>query len=324
MTNKIINSLQEINPHGNWLDKNSSTINDGRDNKGVVGHSGRQYQLITKERLLNCMERTGRGLLGILAVIFSLGIALLIKPVVKLFTEKKHTQLQPLTSFQIQQKRTEQILADFKGDIKGFDIRGNKWLDNEHLYRYFKYLELSHPQLFVPAGSLITIANLDEAIFQIGSLKKRNNPADIAANAEKTIVAFPVLVSGNHWILVFIDCKARLVECYDSKMNYGQYVDVVQRLESLAKEITKRDPGAPYKVISKISKSLQEDGFECGPWTLYFLEKRLTELNVDFNKLNAKQSKIMIAEFRLKVLEKILLSAGTFASSDPLLGLKFN
>ena len=85
MNFKIVNHANEINLSRDWVD---SAKFDSRDR--IVEHAGRQYRLIAKkERFFSCVERIGRGLLGIVAVCCSLAIALFNKSIRNLFTKEK-------------------------------------------------------------------------------------------------------------------------------------------------------------------------------------------------------------------------------------------
>ena len=120
---------------------------------------------------------------------------------------------------------------------------------------------------------------------------------------EKQFLAYPLHVTNNHWTLVIIDQEKRTVEYYDSKKNYGNYEEIVKTLKELARSLSTKDPGqSPYQFFSKISKNLQPDSYQCGPWALYFLKNRLENPSVDFNKLDIEEAQDMIAKFRIEVM----------------------
>jgi len=133
-------------------------------------------------------------------------------------------------------------------------------------------------------------------------------PWDPALCSGKTILAYPLLVDMNHWTLVVVDRVKRSIEYYDSKMNYGENPGpsgIVSNFEKLAKELAEKDPGkSPYRFERKIEKKLQPDRYQCGPWILYFLEERLKNPEVNFNRLKITFAQKMIAEYRIKVMKR--------------------
>jgi len=124
----------------------------------------------------------------------------------------------------------------------------------------------------------------------------------------KTIFAYHLLISDNHWTLVLVDREKRTLEYYDSLNSYGNYNNNIQdHFKKLAEVLTEKDPGkTPYKFVCKLEKSLQQDGSQCGLWLLYFLEERLKNPDVNFNELDVNQSQGMIAEYRLKVMNSLI------------------
>lgn len=62
-----------------------------------------------------------------------------------------------------------------------------------------------------------------------------------------------------------------------------------------------------------IKKELQPDNYQCGPWALYLLQERATNPEVDFNDLDIAEAQNMIADYRLKVVEKLKIANKKFA-----------
>ena len=60
-----------------WIDVPISRSVDESGRPVGVDYAGTRYRLIIRERHFSCLERTGRGLLGVIAVIFTLGLVLL-------------------------------------------------------------------------------------------------------------------------------------------------------------------------------------------------------------------------------------------------------
>lgn len=178
------------------------------------------------------------------------------------------------------------------------DIRGREWMNNIKLVEYFGYLGSKHKELYVPYPSIYTNSCIHEAVFEPSHCLKEQ-----VISLEKQFLAYPLHVTNNHWTLVIIDQEKRTVEYYDSKKNYGNYEEIVKTLNGLARSLSAKDPGqSPYQFFSKISKNLQPDSYQCGPWTLYFLKNRLENPSIDFNKLDIAESQDMIAKFRLEVM----------------------
>ncbi len=192
---------------------------------------------------------------------------------------------------------------------KDLDIRGETWLDNAHLHLYIKYLGWKHPNLFAGLVPPYTFENLEEAILLDGHLDGNNcHHAELGLDCkDKTILAIPLHVTENHWTLVLVDRQKRTLEYYDSMKNYGNYDQIIKVLKNVTKVLTEKDPDeVPYQLDYKIKKRLQQDGFQCGVWILYFLENRLQDPNVNFNELDTEKAQEMIAYYRLRVMVKSL------------------
>lgn len=91
---KIIDDIKDIKLNNSWVDSTKFNSKDRIvDEKGQTVSSeyqGRRFRLVTKkERLFSSFERFGRGLLGVLAVAASLGLALFSKSIHKLFSDSK-------------------------------------------------------------------------------------------------------------------------------------------------------------------------------------------------------------------------------------------
>lgn len=79
---QCVESIRRFNCKDRLVDQNGHQVSSD--------YKGRQYQIIAKsERAFYAFEKFGRGFLGVVAVVLSLGIALLLKPVRDLFTQKK-------------------------------------------------------------------------------------------------------------------------------------------------------------------------------------------------------------------------------------------
>lgn len=184
-------------------------------------------------------------------------------------------------------------------DIPSYlDIRGSESLSNFHLYVYFLILSSKNPELYIPFGAIFELSHIENDVIK--------NAIDIE-NSEKHFFAYHLNVSGNHWALVFVDRQKRTIEYYDSKKNCGNHDEIINRLTRLSRDLTEKNPGGrPYELIAKIENSIQPDGHQCGPWTLYFLEERLNNPHVDFNQLDFKKAQEMIKNYRLHVMVSII------------------
>lgn len=186
--------------------------------------------------------------------------------------------------------------------IDGHDLSGEEWFNHIHL-RLFAVP-------FLYSQTLIDIPNVGVRDFSgqgdqriVEQLEKflLENPSI----SEKKYVAYPLLVLGKHFALVFIDCEKRVIEIYDS------FVGQFDSCSKIADLLTAKDPGkSPYKVKYKIEKPLQSDGYQCGPWVCFFLEQKIKNPDFDFNSLKqifdpAEIGRIM-ALYRNKITWKIL------------------
>jgi len=114
--------------------------------------------------------------------------------------------------------------------------------------------------------------------------------AMIQKNCNLEFFYAPFNISGNHWVLIHINKKKKVVEYYDSKCHYGNFDKVTAMLQKLADELG-------YEFKSRITKSLQPDGYQCGVWIAFFMKKLLEDPDVDFNTLNTN-----IADFRKEII----------------------
>ncbi|MEC7838800.1 MAG: hypothetical protein VX777_02025 [Chlamydiota bacterium] len=91
---KVVGDVSSIKLSSGWRDS-EKFISKGRTvgEKGTLitaSYKGNQYRLIAKkERHFAAVERIGRGFLGVVAVVCTLGLAVLIKSVRKLFVQDK-------------------------------------------------------------------------------------------------------------------------------------------------------------------------------------------------------------------------------------------
>lgn len=210
--------------------------------------------------------------------------------------------------------------------LEHLNFGGKKWISNIQLFHYFTCLKANYPELFLhhPKRVYVCKANasknekqIEEAILTDGHFVTEECLHPPWANCkEQNILAYPLNVSGNHWTLVVIDRKKRTLEYYDSKKNYGNYSEIVNRLEHFAQFLSAKDPEkSPYTFISKINKTLQLDSYQCGIWVAYFLEARCKNPEVDFNLLDVAEAQEMIAAYREKMMSALFATKSMLSLS---------
>lgn len=204
-------------------------------------------------------------------------------------------------------QKTDHVVHKPQSHFQEVDLRGKTWFSNFEIAGYYRHLKKTYPHgvFFNWPGPFNTSKELLES-FETNSHTFRDLGGNWVNILEYQSILLPVHVSGNHWTLLFIDRKKRTVEYYDSKINYGNYNQIARDFQQVAEELSKSDPGEnPYVFSSKIKKKFQPDGYQCGPWALYFSEKRLENPDVDFNDLDVNEAQSMIAQSRLSVMEAI-------------------
>lgn len=110
-------------------------------------------------------------------------------------------------------------------------------------------------------------------------------------------IPITVHVGGNHWAFAYVDHEKKTLEYYDS---FGQPLtnDVKASLNEAAAAL-KNKFGGEYTVQNKITKPIQDDHYQCGPWSLYFMMNRIANPNVEFNDLsNPEENTALIRGFR--------------------------
>lgn len=200
------------------------------------------------------------------------------------------------------------------------------WFGSEIAQTYFEFLSMTHSniQLTKPSGWL-TLERI-EIIDHILNPEPRHltleqallERLDLATQkGTSSIKNFPfyVHVSGNHFVLVYVDRERRTLEYYDSLVNYGNHSKIREYLEKTARLLSEKDPGTePFKLLFKVEHRLQTDGYQCGPWTLFFLEKRLKEPAFDFNNIKVDEASNLIAQFREQVVQQCVRMQRSYQS----------
>lgn len=181
-------------------------------------------------------------------------------------------------------------------------VKDTAWLDSLQLHYYSEFLQKTYPIHLPKNSKFFTISPIVRSLWtDVQKMTSKQRQKNI-----KEYMPFFLHLANNHWALVFIDRKLRTVEYYDSLLNYGNHEEIKTELQRIAGELTQQDPGSsPYQFQCKLRKKVQQDGYQCGVWLLYFLENRLKNPQVDFNTLDVNSSQAMIAEFRRHIFQHI-------------------
>lgn len=187
--------------------------------------------------------------------------------------------------------------------VSDVDLSDHKWFDHMHLRLFAVPFLYSQNLIDTPnCGARNFLGESDLFMHSLDELEAflLKNPFE----SEKKYIAYPLQVSGNHFVLLFIDREKRVVEVYDSfARQYGGCKKVTDIL-------TAKDPGkSAYKVRYQIHKPLQQDSYQCGPWVCFFLEQKIKNPDFNFNSLkkifSRNEISQVIALYRNKTTWKI-------------------
>ena len=182
------------------------------------------------------------------------------------------------------------------------DMRGEKWVKSSAMHSYMTYLATQYPQITLSDFPVFpTVKNLYEEIVV--------KTPEIIPNFNSVDLPIPVFVSGNHYILVYISRKERKISYYDSLVDHGEHEAILKELQRVATALTDSKDDKPFIVSRKITKILQLNAYQCGVWVLYFLENLLLYPEIDFNKLDVKESQKIIAKYRIHVMDRVIKMA---------------
>lgn len=171
-----------------------------------------------------------------------------------------------------------------------YDCRATEWLWNHQISRYYTDLQQQYPNILERHYPTYTTP---QALRNFVSMQVENQ---VQTGSRKGI---PILmsVSGNHWVMVYIDHQRKTVEYFDSKSTYGDQSLVQTGLQETANFLGVYLGGA-YQVIRKVNRSLQPDGYQCGVWAMYFLKQRVENPHLNFDTLDHTQMQSVIRKFR--------------------------
>ncbi|MCH9625541.1 MAG: hypothetical protein S4CHLAM123_07170 [Chlamydiales bacterium] len=163
-----------------------------------------------------------------------------------------------------------------------------RFLQTSEIQDYFIYLSTLHPILVADAPRRADLNYVEEQL----------NNSDLTLNQP-----FFLNISDIHWTFLYIDHLRGNLEYYDSLKDFGEHSKIMERLKEIAEQLTSRT-GKEYQVLNKITEKIQTDGYQCGVWVTYFLEKRLEDPNFDFNTLS-EQPPALIKDQRKKVFDQL-------------------
>lgn len=230
-------------------------------------------------------------------------------------------------SVKVEQRPSERPEAvDYLNQHKeAFDIRGEKWVTEDLLSVYNKYLhDNSQGKLARPFG--VNFVPLLKTQFEDDpwvcpnpkdedykkSAKKYGVTGRLALffaemiehnpEALKQNVAIPVTLNDNHWCLFFIDPETKTIEFFDSFGKAGEHPQIKKEAEDLQKVLriaTKQN----YRYENKVTKAVQFDGHQCGIWALKFTEERQKNPNLQVEDLATSDPSGMIQNHRELILD---------------------
>ncbi len=166
------------------------------------------------------------------------------------------------------------------------DFTSSSWLNTTHI-RYGLF------ELVAQQGVIVSYS----AHRDINELLERDY--------QQLAVRFPIhlhaLNIGGHWVAIIIDCDRKQVEYYDST-SAGMRRDMKKLLNTLVNRVSENTK-ENFTLAAPQKKKMQQDSYQCGVWTLYFLKHRLENPEVDFNSL--ANPKKVIAKYRDTLRETI-------------------
>ncbi len=209
----------------------------------------------------------------------------------------------------------------------GYDISASQWLGEEHIRNYLLYLAATDDRLHTPNADRAlrpNQASINRICTDMERCKQTNkryvayafNTASVDESHYSVVQKMKIAVgkydptlfeggAGWHWTLVLIDREERVVKYYDSMGHENPHVTPF--LTTIAQKITPIDRGdRPYTYTSKIHTGIQNDGYNCGVWLLFMLKMCLEHPEFDLNMLDIKQAQVMIDDFRIQLMFRLL------------------
>lgn len=206
------------------------------------------------------------------------------------------SELEKLTSEEGEQERkqahVERERAKDVAMAKHLNLNITRKLDEHHCLRYLNYLSEKHENFYF--NKIAGHVHLDTIESQVtGDLKKAG---------EKNL-GYVMVVKGihkddvPHATGIFIDREKHTIEYFDSFCTWGDQAQIKATLDDLEKILSDNDH-APYHAEKKLHKPLQDDGYNCGVWALYFLTQRLNKPDFNFDTLGTEGVSFSINKYR--------------------------
>lgn len=171
-----------------------------------------------------------------------------------------------------------------------YDSRETEWLWSNQISSYYTDLQKQYPDILERHYAIYTTP---QALRNFVSM----HIEDPIETGRRKSIPILMIVSGNHWVLVYIDHQRKTVEYFDSKSTYGNQALVQNSLQETANYLN-ASVGGSYQVIRKVNRSLQPDGYQCGVWAMYFLKQRVENPSLNFDTLDHAQMQSVIRKFR--------------------------
>lgn len=171
-----------------------------------------------------------------------------------------------------------------------YDPRETEWLWSNQISSYYTDLQKQYPDILEQHYAVYTTPQA------LRNFVRLHIEDEIQPGSRKSIPIL-MIVSGNHWVMVYIDHQRKTVEYFDSKSTYGNQALIQTSLQETANYLN-ASMGGSYQVVRKVNRSLQPDGYQCGVWAMYFLKQRVENPNLNFDTLDHTQMQSVIRKFR--------------------------
>lgn len=212
---------------------------------------------------------------------------------------KTENQIQALWAIHNEKSKNEnQIQAFLKENSSNLYDPKSKWFYDSTLFFYFDILAKYYPNFKFPRSSFNWPFRITDLTCPLEDIKKLNN--------NFKYFAFPLYIKEDHFTLVFVDNEKESVEYYDSLNKYGNFQEIKKNLIEFASNLNSIFSNkSNFKFSYTLDKTLQNDGVQCGPWALFFLEMRLKDPSYDFNQLKDEETSELINLYRENILRRI-------------------
>lgn len=180
-----------------------------------------------------------------------------------------------------------------------YDLLAQDWLTSAEIEPLLKDLALEFPELYINKHNQV-ISNYSEIQeYIIGDLDTLKVSPE---NDQKKFIAYPLNINQSHWTLIFINREKQTIEYYDSMVNYGPYKKIQSALKKVTEVLNENDES--YSLIFKMTKAVQDNGKDCGPWILYFTEERVSkgpDFTTELQKLKFTKTSALMKNYRKEI-----------------------